>query len=101
MAIEDKADSGTDIKGQTKGAATRAKQEAKRAKDRAARTAKDRAGQQTESVKGRVGDAFFDFAEEMFPETAKKRQRRDLTTVFVVGIAVGILFRQLLVGISR
>jgi hypothetical protein len=60
-------------------------------KDRARRGARQQAG----LARQEVGRRAFDLLEEYFPEEAKSRRQRNSASVFLLGLAVGILLRQL------
>lgn len=90
------AEKAKDAASKARDAATKAKGAASKAKERTKRGTE----QQTDSLRGQLGQMVFDFAEDTFPETAKRRQRSGLKVTFVVGLAVGILVRHAL-GMER
>lgn len=67
-----------------------------RVKTQAKQRARMEADRQTEQLKARLGEYAIEAVEEYFPEQYRAKRRAELAQVFVGGLLLGLLVRELL-----
>lgn len=59
-------------------------------------TVRSEAAEQADTARQELGEVVLDVTDDIFPEAAMKRRRRDFVGGFVLGVATGFLVRHAL-----